>query len=330
MKIKQLSLNLDLLTLQIPVLEFGQGPKKIGLVCAVHGVETTGLFLVKKLLENQNQLKNQIKVIAGANPSGLMTKSRFCGLDLEVDLKDPNRSFNNKADGCVQERLNALVLDEVSDCDFVIDIHNFSNIGKPFPILSLEGIDQVSQQTLTALEIFEPEVVFLSNQKQAEKRGFSNTFNEALNKKGIDNLCLEMPAIDLFADQELDGLTQKLIAMVNSVGGVKKTPLFAKVTGDKQKVIKLSSKFINTEIVRSEKAGIFMPTVFPVTKIKKGDVLGALFSFFDGQEIEIKSPKDGLLIVIHRKDFVRVGEFLLEVGNKVDFTLGKSQIAKKS
>lgn len=313
MDIKQLSLNLDLVNLNVPVLEFGQGPKKIGLVYAVHGVETTGLFLIKKLLENQDQLKNQVKVIAGANPSGLMTKNRFCGLDLDVNLKDPNRSFNNKPDGCVQERLNALILSEISDCDFVIDIHNFSNIGKPFPILSLEGTNQISQQTLNTLKVLDPEVVFLSDQKQAEKRGFSNTLNEALNKKSIDNLCLEMPAIDLFTDQEFDDLTQKLIAMVNSVGEGQK------IKKSTNQQINQGLTFINTEIVRSKKAGIFMPTIFPITKIKKGDIVGTLFSFFDGQEIEIKTPKNGILLVIHRKDFVRVGEFLFEIGYEVNF-----------
>lgn len=300
-------INLGPLAITLPTITFGQGPKMVGLVLGVHGVETTGLFLLQKLVEKESELKNEVRVISSANPSGLLLASRLGELDLPVNIKDPNRSFPGKINGSVQERVSAAVLEIISDCDFVLDIHNFSNLGQTFPILSLEGIDNsqgASVETLNFLKSLGMDFAFLIDTKQAERREFSGTLNEALNKEGIPNLSLELPPIEFLAESDLEILAGKVIRAINNIG---------KRANHEVKLPKL----INTEIVRSERVGIFTPALKPPKEVKKGEVLGTIFDPFNLETIKIKSPRDGLLVVLKRKDFVRVGEFLFEIVREV-------------
>ena len=163
---------------------------------------------------------------------------------------------------------------------------------------------EVSLEVINFLKSLEMDFAFFIDAKQAEKRGFSGTLNEALNKKGVPNLSLELPPIEFLAEGDFDNLTTKLTKAINDIGGK---------TEDRNRLPKL----INTQITRSEKVGIFTPAVKPPLEVKKGEVLGTIFDPFTFEVIEIKSPKDGLLVVLKRKDFVRVGEFLLEIGWEV-------------
>lgn len=309
-KVQKLQLELGPIDLNFPILNFGQGQKTIGLVVGLHGVETAGFFVIEKLFQKRKRLANKVKVILGANPSGLTVNSRFNSLDLPMDVKDPNRSFPGKPFGSVQERINDLILKEIKNCDFVLDIHNYSNLGGPFPLLALEGIafedfkGQLKEESLKFLGNLKSQFAFFVDAKQAEQRGFSGTLNESLNKLGTPNLGLEMPSIEFLNEKTIDQMVSSLITAINNVGSHNKS------------VLKLP-KLINTKVTKSEQAGVFTPLLLPPCPITAGQKIGTLFDSFTGLTFSIKSPTNGLLVVVKRKNFVRVGEFLFEIGSVV-------------
>lgn len=303
-------INLGSVKLTLSSLTLGKGPQRVGLVLGLHGGETAGLYLLEKLSKKESQLRNRVKIIPSANPSGLLLASRYGQLDLPVNIKDPNRSFPGSEEGSVQERISTAILELVNDCDFVLDVHNFSNLGQAFAIVSLEGLSENFGQnpsdlaTLNFLKSLKMNWAFWVDQKQAEQRGFRGTFNEALNQRGIPSLCLETPAIEFLSEKELESLSQKLIVAINRVG--KKGEIEGRMP-----------KLIQTKIIRSQRSGIFFPKLQPPVEVKRGTFLGTLFDPFNLETIDIQSPQDGLLVVLKRKDFVRVGEFLMEIGWEV-------------
>lgn len=310
LNIQKKKIKLGPLDLNFPILNFGKGPKTIGIVVGLHGVETSGFYVLKELLALKGSLTNKVKVIAGANPPGLVMLSRFNELDLPMDVKDPNRAFPGDPKGSVQSQINTLVLKELGGCDFVLDLHNYSNLGGIFPILALEETSEskfkgtLKEETLGFLNKLAPDFAFFANTKQAAARGFSGTLNESLNQLGTPNLSLEMPGIEFLQESQIKNLAKSIVSAIN--GG-----------GEKGKSIK-APKLINTEITRSGVAGVFTPKVFPPKTVKKGELLGEIFDPFQGKVLPVKSPKGGLLVVIKKKNFVRVGEFLFELGQEVE------------
>lgn len=309
-KIEKKQINLGPIDLNFTSLTIGKGPKTVALVLGLHGVETSGMFVAQKLIERRSQLRNKVKIVTSANPSGLILASRFNGLDLPMDFKDPNRSFPGSPTGSIQGRINDFILGEVKDCDLVLDIHNYSNLGGPFPLLALEGIDEkdfkgkFKELSLGFLKDLSFPFIFFVDVWQAKQRGFSGTINDALNKLAIPNIGFEMPAMEFLNDKTIKNILQAFIRATNEFG-------------KKPKINLKDFNFINTEVERSEIAGIFTPLVTPPAEVKKGMVLGNIFDLANAKKIPIKSPKSGLLVVIKRKNFVRVGEFLLEIGWKV-------------
>jgi predicted deacylase len=236
--------------------------------------------------------------------------SRFGNLDIPADFKDPNRTFPGKSGGSVQERVNAALMSLLEDCDFVIDIHNYSNLGSFFPIFSLEGVgeNQEGKKLTKKIEDFLKELemgcAYFVSGEEANKRGFAGTLTEALHQKGIPSLSLEGPPIEFLSEDDLEKVTSQLIKAINRFGKEERSRAPMPV-------------LLTTKIFKSERAGVFTPAVKPPAKIKKGEEVGKIFDPFLEEEISILTPSNGVLLICKRKDFVRVGEFLFEIGRPI-------------
>ncbi|HLD40411.1 MAG TPA: succinylglutamate desuccinylase/aspartoacylase family protein [Candidatus Nanoarchaeia archaeon] len=98
------------------VTEYGSGAPRVAIVGGVHGNEHIGVHVIEKLagLEIAGSLKYII-----ANEEALQLNQRF----VEADL---NRSFPGKRYGNHEEKLADTLLKELSDADYVFDIHSTS------------------------------------------------------------------------------------------------------------------------------------------------------------------------------------------------------------
>jgi len=305
-KVRIAKINLGTVELNVPIVEIGNGSKTVGVVIGMHGIETGGLLILEKIIDKEKTLKARLKVIALANPSGSLLGNRFNGLDLPVDTKDPNRGFPGVANGTVQERLSDMLLNELSSCSLVLDVHNFSNIGNPYPLLierkTKSKADEVSKKFVADMGF---NTTYIVDSKESVKRGFLGTMGQTALERNIAYACVEMPFPDILEETDIDFLATGIIKATNSLD----------LSMTNRKKVKL--KEIKTNLVRSRMCGMFTPTKTPQRKIEQGEKVGEIFDPYKLKTIIVESEFKGKLLVIKRRGFVRIGEFLYEVAYKV-------------
>ncbi len=103
-------------------MKLGKGNVIIGIIIAIHGNETAPLTVLEKLpkLELGNY---QLKIII-VNQKAIDAKTRFIDTDL-------NRIFPGNLDGNHEEKLAHELLEEVEECDFVLDFHTSKKDSPP-------------------------------------------------------------------------------------------------------------------------------------------------------------------------------------------------------
>lgn len=105
--------------MQSIVTKYGKGEPTLVVVGCLHGDELVGQRIIDELAKSVC-LKGSLKTII-ANPAAVAAGKRFIDQDL-------NRSFpGNNNSKMLEERIAAQLLTEISDNDYVIDIHSTSS-----------------------------------------------------------------------------------------------------------------------------------------------------------------------------------------------------------
>jgi succinylglutamate desuccinylase len=94
----------------------GEGETIIGIVGCLHGDERIGEKILGRIMRTGIQKNLRLKLIV-ANEEAMKRNSRF----IESDL---NRSFNAGNRKTIEEKLAIRIDEELSDCDYVIDLHS--------------------------------------------------------------------------------------------------------------------------------------------------------------------------------------------------------------
>jgi succinylglutamate desuccinylase len=107
-------MSANVLSMRVRVI--GNGKTVIGIVGCVHGDELIGRKIIDRLTETTIPENLKLKLLV-ANEGAIKKKSRF----IESDL---NRSFKGNRRGTIEERLAYAIDKELSDCDYVMDLHS--------------------------------------------------------------------------------------------------------------------------------------------------------------------------------------------------------------
>ena len=94
----------------------GGGKTTVGIVGCVHGDELIGKKIIDCLIKVKPPENLRLKLVV-ANEAAMKKDYRF----VESDL---NRSFKGNQHGTMEERLAYKINKELSDCDYVIDLHS--------------------------------------------------------------------------------------------------------------------------------------------------------------------------------------------------------------
>lgn len=254
----------------------GKGKPYLIITSGIHGNEYSSDVLVNELLKIKPQ-KGRIKFINKINQEAYKSNKRF----MESDL---NRSFPGKEDGTYEERLAKKTLEKVKNADYVLDIHSFKMDSEVMTV-NFGGENFNLTKALTTKYSW---IVHLDN--TFEQR-YQNTFSFALTQRGIDNVCIELPALENLRE---DHITE-------SVEGYKNFLRYIGMLGGNAH--DNNPKPLKRELGYSPSNGIFMPKSSIMEEVKKGDLIGKLITS-DFKTVPVTAFKDGILTQVYPRSKV--------------------------
>lgn len=261
-------------------MQLGKGSPKLIVTSGIHGNEYSSDVLVNELLKIK-PTKGSILFINKINRKAYTTNKRY----FESDL---NRSFPGKVDGTYEERLATKILDKVKDADFVLDIHSFNMASEVMTVTFGEENFDLTRSLTTRYSW----IVHLDN---SFERRYENTFSFALNQRGIDNVCIELPALECLTEDHIDEAVKGYKNFLRYIGLHEGHP-----ENERPKPLKRELGF-------TPKNGIFLPKYDIMEEVKKGDVIGSLITE-DFETIPITAFKDGVLTQIFPKSKVHANQ----------------------
>jgi predicted deacylase len=282
--------------IEIPILRIGGGKPKVSIVCGLHGDETTGLFVIDKLLRNLELKKGQLLIVLAANQLAQALKRR----EAPLDFKDLNRIFPGSPNGSFSERIVDKLSNLLADSDVMLDFHTFGMETKMTGILPAAG--EMGRKALQFLELFNPSVVW-KVVFDGEEEKYTSALGPHLSRIGVPNIAIEFPDMINATDKDIEDGVNGLNNLLKGLGMVDGKPKRNKQT------------LLLRKVVLAENSGLFIPKAKVMTDVKKGDVIGELVRM-NGEfsRKTIPAEQDGKLIQINKKTFVNTGEDLFALG----------------
>jgi predicted deacylase len=206
--------------LDIPVYTIGAGKPSFGITCSIHGNEPAGVFIVSRfidLLRSSINLHGAVHIIPVANPPAQLVNSRVSPLD----EKDPNRVGYGSQDGSSTERIGARLFEFLSQCDVVINIHEFEMHTPLAAAYMNAGSPEVRSRSLAAIKAFSPDIIWVIDSSQSSDVQYQATLDTALAQNGVVNFPIETTQLPHLKDEEINRASRGLFQVAAHIGIVK-------------------------------------------------------------------------------------------------------------
>ena len=295
--------------LDIPVYTIGSGNKpKLGIICSVHGDESAGLYIAARMinhLESSIALKGTVHIIPAANPAAQFVHSRVSPLD----QKDLNRAGKGDEKGSYTERVGKRLFEFLSDCDLVVDIHEFEMHTPITAVLIDVGDDDVKKDTLAAINAFSPKIIWVINGSQSRDMQYQTTLDAALAQAGVVNFPIETTQLAFIEDTEIEEATQGLLRVAAHMGIIKPSP---------KKSTSHTPTFIRKETT-ADHSGLWEPNSATLMQsIEAGSQVGTLITLPKFEQKQVKSELTGVLVQWRHRQLVATGTSLFSIGDQAD------------
>ncbi len=303
-KLRKINIGqLGTLSIDIPVLSIGAGPKRVVFLCGIHGDERSGLFVVNKLLPSLKSLNGVVDIVIAANPLAQALNQRVS----PNDLADVNRMFPGNLEADFTQIMAHKILEFCKGADAVIDLHTFEDTAPIVAIFMNSGSADVRSKSLKLIEVFNPQAVWQLDFTSLEESKLLGALGPILANEGIPNFAVEMPQSFSISEQEIGMVKNGLLRVLHSLG----------VINEKPAEVKHGFSIFKRKNTRVKTAGLFIPHKTVFTEVKAGDVIGELVSLpmFKGEPV--CAPCEGTLLIIKQRNLVSTGDVVFSIGVKV-------------
>jgi predicted deacylase len=293
--------------LEMPIYTIGSGKPVFGITCYVHGNESAGLFIATRaidLLQASTFLGGTMHIILVANPAAQFINSRVASFD----QKDLNRVGFGKQDGSFTERIGARLFEFLSQCDLVVNIHEFEMHTPTTAAFMNAGSTDIKKKTLAAIKAFSPEIIWVIDTSQSHDEQYQATLDTALAKAEVPNFPIETTQLAYLTDTEISRAAQGLLRIAAHVGIVELLS---------ESSLASVSAFIRHEM-RADNAGLWEPQVELMQVIEPGSPIGTLRILPELQTQHLLSPTVGILIQYRHRQVVETGTSLFSIGYNAD------------
>lgn len=263
----------------------------------LHGGETSqwSLHILHDFLMDNLQC-GEVHVVPYANPLAWMQRGYLSTLGKFnfIDGKDFNRCFPGNIDGDVSSRITAAIMEQAIQADFVLDLHT-SKSSRPFVIYTQKNYEPF----VTACGL-----PYNQYSDDANIPSLAGTFNAALDRSGIANICLECGGHNEYNE---DNVEQTFDSICNLLA------YFKMIEKDvcKRKAI---YAFEKRQKVYADEAGLFRADKTLCSEVEEGEVIGRIFSSTDvSKVVEVRSPVSGVLLVLTAGHIIWQGDVVAEI-----------------
>jgi predicted deacylase len=286
-------------TLPVHVLHGPRPGPALFISAAIHGDELNGVEIIRRVLRTlqPGNIAGTLLAIPVVNAYGFIGRSRYL-----PDRRDLNRSFPGSGTGSLAARLAHLFLKEVvRRCQVGIDLHTAAVHRVNLPQIRVDFARHARCRELA--EAFGAPVVLES----AERGG---SLRRAAREAGVDVLVYEGGEglrFDEFAIKAgVDGIAGVMlkIGMLELPEGVEPAP----PDEARRPVFANASKW-----VRAPDGGVFRSLKRIGNAVSVGEPIGVVANPYEGSEIQIQSPRRGIIVGTTTLPIVNMGDALFHI-----------------
>lgn len=296
-------------TLPVHVLHGPRPGPTMFISAAIHGDELNGVEIIRRVLKTlqPSQIAGTLLAIPVVNAYGFIGRSRYL-----PDRRDLNRSFPGSAAGSLAARLAHIFLTEVvRRCQIGVDLHTAAVHRVNLPQIRAATVKQPRCRDLA--EAFGAQVVIESPERVGSLR-------RAAREAGVDVLVYEGGEglrFDEFAIKAgVDGIARLMlhVGMLEMADGVEPP---AKDLS-RQPVFANASKWI-----RAPDGGVFRTAKRIGHAVGEGEVIGSVANPYEDVEIQVRSPKRGIIVGSTTLPIVNMGDALFHIAWSEEHTRPK-------
>jgi len=283
------------MTMPVQVVHGRRPGPRLFVNAAVHGDEINGVEIIRRLLTlgALRHIRGTLVAVPVVNMFGFISLSRNL-----PDRRDLNRSFPGSARGSLAGRLANLFLNEiVANCTHGIDLHTGAIHRDNYPQIRA-NLDQ--EETARMAHAFGVPLVINSGFREGSLR-------EAADHRGVPVIVYEASEALRFDEFAIRAGLRGVIGVMRELG-----MLADRKRGRRKTVEPMLVR--SSTWVRASQSGILRRSVALGKLVRKDERLGAIADPFGGNEVEVLSPAQGIVIGGTNLPLVHEGDALFHIG----------------
>lgn len=275
--------------------------KRFCLVTGLHGDELEGQYicysLIRKIMNNPENLKGIIDVYPCLNPLGMETITRRVPT-FDIDM---NRTFPGNIEGDMIEFSAAKLIEDMKSADFCVDIHASNIFIREIPQTRILNRDK--DKLIKYAMLLNTEFIWVHNSQTVGEASLYHSLNGC----GVPTLSVEMGAGMRITKEYGDEITDGIFCLLKELGIwngeviTPKTPI-------------ISDDINHVTLIHAEEPGIFLPYVKHWHDIHKDEVVGEIVCSLTGEiRSRILAPCDGVIFTLREYPVVYAGSLIARI-----------------
>lgn len=272
---------------------------------AIHGDELNGVEIVRRLIEkiDASKLKGTLIAVPIVNVFGVIHKSRYL-----PDRRDLNRCFPGSETGSLASRVANTFFEEVAvKADYIIDLHTGAIHRTNLPQIRA-CLD--NEETLQMAQAFGTPVIIDAALRDGSLRAEAE-------KRGIPVLTYEAGEALRFEPVAINAGLQGVVRVMRHLCMLPKLRKKAVKVSDNSKISAKSEDGTiiakSTNWVRANEDGMLRTIVTLGEKVDKGQILAYINSPLGHHEVEVRAPKNGIVIGQQTLPLVNEGDAIFHL-----------------
>lgn len=300
--------------MQIPIvtIQGSQPGPRLTIIAGVHGSEYAPILALQELLPHleKERLSGTVQLVMSASPESFFKRTIFY---TPADWKNLNRSFPGRENGSPTERLAYAITTEIIEkCDYLVDVHagdaNEALLSyAAYDADTKDGSIREKSHEMAKALLF-PRIV-LGRKRPADPKATLYLTNTATHR-GKPNVAIESGELGKTSEIYVKPIVAGLENLCRSLGML---PGEVKRRADFEYIESAGS-------VSSEHSGLFYPSRKAGDRVKKGDRIGTIRSFFGEELAVITAPSDSFILYMLATPPVTKGEPIAAFSRTVSTT----------